>query len=93
MLYTIRVLLGPIIIAGLLAYLLNPAVTKLKTVLKLSHRMSVLIIYVLFLLSLVIILIFVVPILIKQGQSLAHEIQILEPQIKAAVQQPLVFAG
>jgi predicted PurR-regulated permease PerM len=85
--------MGPIIIASLLAYLLNPVVTKLKNVSKLSHRLSVLVTYALFLLSLVIISISVVPILIKQGQSLAHEIQALEPQIRAAVQQPLAFAG
>jgi predicted PurR-regulated permease PerM len=92
-LYAIRAILGPLIIAGIIAYLLNPAVTRLKTKLRISHHLSTSIIYLLFILSLVVISISIVPVLIKQGRSLAHEIQALKPEIKTALQQPLHVLG
>jgi predicted PurR-regulated permease PerM len=91
--YNIRALLGPLTIAALVAYLLNPAVTRLRTIVKISHRLSASIVYLIFLLSLVILSVSIFPLLALQGQSLAYEIQTLEPHIKATIQEPLTILG
>jgi predicted PurR-regulated permease PerM len=92
-LYVIRALIGPLLIACLLAYILNPAVTFLKNRGDLNHKRSVLVVFSLFLLSLVAVSISIVPVIIKQARSLSAELQVVLPQIEDKLRQPMDLFG
>jgi predicted PurR-regulated permease PerM len=93
LLFAVRALIGPLVIAALLAYLLNPAVTLITTRTKLSHHLSVSLVYLLFLAALVALLVVFVPVVIHQAKSLALELQDIKVQLEDALISPVTFLG
>lgn len=93
LLFAVRVLIGPLVIAALLAYVLNPAVTLITRRVKLSHNLSASLVYLLFLAVLVALLVIFVPVVIHQGKSLALELQGIKVQLEDALASPVAFLG
>lgn len=93
LLFAIRALIGPLVIAALLAYVLNPAVTLITNRTKLSHDVSTSLVYLLFLAVLVALLVIFVPIVISQARSLAVELQGIKVQLEDALASPVTFLG
>ena len=92
LLWTIRTMVGPLVIAALLAYLLHPVVTLLEKHTALGRRRSVYIVYVLFLVVLLATIISMVPVVGRQARSLAHEIPSYMPKLEETF-QPIDFLG
>jgi len=93
LLFAVRALIGPLVIAALLAYVLNPAVTLITSRTKLSHNLSASLVYLLFLVVLVTILVIFVPVVINQAKSLALELQGVRVQLEDALASPVTFLG
>jgi predicted PurR-regulated permease PerM len=93
LLFAVRALIGPLVIAALLAYVLNPAVTLITARTKLSHRLSVSLVYLLFLGVLVALLVIFVPVVVSQAKSLSLELQGIEVQLEDALASPTTFLG
>jgi predicted PurR-regulated permease PerM len=93
LLFTVRALIGPLVIAALLAYVLNPAVTLITSRTKLSHNLSASLVYLLFLAILVAVLVIFVPVVIQQAKSLSLELQGIKVQLEDALAGPVTFLG
>jgi predicted PurR-regulated permease PerM len=93
LLLAVRALIGPLVIAALLAYVLNPAVTLITTRTKLSHRLSVSLVYILFLATLAVISFLFVPVVVNQAKRLSLELQNIEIQLEDAWASPVTFLG
>lgn len=91
--FALRPLLGPLIIAALLAYVLNPAVTLIKTHTKWRHSVAVSVLFCLFLAALVAILILFVPLVVHQAQRVALELQIARARLEESLTSPVAFLG
>ncbi|MBI4772070.1 MAG: AI-2E family transporter, partial [Chloroflexi bacterium] len=70
-----RSLIAPLLISALLAYVLNPAVTGLQSVTRLSHRAAVIVVYVGGLAVLVAIPAVLVPVLLNEARTLTLDLQ------------------
>lgn len=86
---SIREMIGPLVIAGLMAYILNPVVTLLKTHTKISHKLSVSIVYFLSLTLLSATLLLATPIVIQQAKNLTGELQPALNRIEEAFAEPI----
>jgi predicted PurR-regulated permease PerM len=93
LLFAVRALIGPLVLAALLAYVLNPAVTLITTRTKLSHRLSVSLVYILFLAALAVISFLFVPVVVNQAKRLSLELQNIEAQLENAWASPVTFLG
>ena len=93
LLFAVRALIGPLVIAALLAYVLNPAVTLIKTRTKLRHNLSVSLVYLLFLAVLVVTLAIFVPVVVHQAKSLSLELQGIEVKLEDTLTSPVTFLG
>jgi predicted PurR-regulated permease PerM len=93
LLFTVRALIGPLVIAALLAYVLNPTVTLITSRTKLSHNLSASLVYLLFLAILVAVLVIFVPVVIQQAKSLSLELQGIKVQLEDALTGPVTFLG
>jgi predicted PurR-regulated permease PerM len=93
LLLTVRALIGPLVIAALLAYILNPAVTLITTRTRLGHRLSVSLVYILFLTMLMALLIIFAPIVINQARRLSLELQSIRVQLEDTLASPVTFLG
>jgi predicted PurR-regulated permease PerM len=93
LLFAVRALIGPLVLAALLAYVLNPAVTLITTRTKLSHRLSVSLVYILFLAALAAISFLFVPVVVNQAKRLSLELQNIEAQLENAWASPVTFLG
>jgi predicted PurR-regulated permease PerM len=93
LLFAIRALIGPLIMAALLAYVLNPAVTLIKTRTQLRHGVSVSLVYFLFLAALVVTLVIFVPIVVNQARRVAIELQVVKVRLEDALVSPVTFLG
>jgi predicted PurR-regulated permease PerM len=91
--YMIRPLIGPIIIAALLAYAFNPAVKHLKSRSRMRHNTAVTLVYLLFLVLLIATPGILVPILVGQIRTLSTELAIIEAQLEAYLADPVVIMG
>ena len=76
-----KMVIGPLIIGALLAYLLYPLVIFLAKKTPLSHSQSAVIVFILFSLLVVAALSFSTPALIKQTQALVGEFQAISDEI------------
>jgi predicted PurR-regulated permease PerM len=76
-----KMVIGPLIIGALLAYLLYPLVTFLGKKTPLSHPQSAVIVFILFGLLVIAALSFSTPALIKQTQALVGEFQAISDEI------------
>jgi len=93
LLFAVRALIGPLVIAALLAYVLNPAVTLITSRTKLSQNLSASLVYLLFLAVLVAILVIFVPVVISQAKSLSLELQGIKVQLEDVLASPITFLG
>jgi len=93
LLFAFQALIGPLVIAALLAYILNPAVMLITTRTKLRHRLSVSLVYLLFLVVLAALLVIFVPVVINQARSLLLELQGVKVQLEDALASPVTLLG
>ncbi len=91
--FAFRTLLSPLLVAALLAYLLNPAVDLLKRKTRLQHRAAVSIVYLLFLILLATVLVTLVPVAISQVNRLSIELGRIQASLEQSVAAPIVVAG
>ena len=80
LLHAARMLVGPLIIAVLLAYALYPAVTLLTARTRLQHNAAANLVYLLFLIVLIAILVTLVPVIVNQAKRLSLELQSIRSQ-------------
>jgi predicted PurR-regulated permease PerM len=89
----VKALIGPLVIAALLAYILNPAVTLSTTHTKLSHKSSASLVYLLLLTGLVAVSLIFGPMVIGQARNLALELQGIRGQLEGFLASPMTFLG
>jgi len=82
LLFAVRTLIGPLVIAALLAYVLNPAVTLITTHTRLSHNSATSLVYLLLLAGLSATLLIFGPIVLNQARSLSLELQGIGVQVE-----------
>jgi predicted PurR-regulated permease PerM len=73
LLWTIRAMVGPLVIAALAAYLLNPAVSFVEKHTPLRRQYAVYLVYFFFLFSMAAIILSLLPVVARQARSLAAE--------------------
>ena len=88
-----RAMIQPLIVAGLLAYLLNPAVSWLKQWTRWSHKTSVNIVYFVSLAVLLAIPATVVPVLLNQTETLTLDLEDFPNQLQTFLSQPIQILG
>jgi predicted PurR-regulated permease PerM len=76
--YTVRPLIGPLVVAALLAYILSPLAQAMYDRTRLSYRWAVTVVYLLFLAFLIATPSTLVPILIRQAQRLTDFLAFIE---------------
>ena len=91
--YAIRPLIGPIIVAALLAYSLFPLVERLENHPRISHKGAVLLVYLPFLILLFATPGTVVPLLARQIRTLTNEVVLVFNSIEEWLAQPVTFLG
>ena len=70
LIYTYRQVIGPLVIAALLAYLLNPVVTWIKDCTNLPRKHIVHLVYIAFVSILVLFFVYISPIVLQQARIL-----------------------
>ena len=88
-----RDMIQPLIVAGLLAYLLNPAVNRLKRWTRWSHKTAVNVVYFVSLAVLLAIPATVVPVLLNQTETLTLDLEDFPNQLQTFLSQPLQILG
>jgi predicted PurR-regulated permease PerM len=91
--YVARGLIAPLIIAALLAYLLNPLVTVCTVRLRMKRMPAVILVYILFIVALVTSSILLAPVLIRQVQNLTQAVQDFMPRLETILSEPIVLMG
>lgn len=91
--YVSRAIIGSLVIACLLAFLINPLVTQFRIRMRVQHSYAVVIVYTLLLFLLVGLFIYFVPIFIKQAENLSQEIQMIWTQLETYFAQPRLVFG
>jgi predicted PurR-regulated permease PerM len=91
--YLARSLLGPLVIAALLAYLLKPLACFFTERLRMRATNAAALVYALFLAMLIASLVLLAPVLIRQGHSLVLAIQDFTPRLEAALSEPITIMG
>ncbi|NOY97594.1 MAG: AI-2E family transporter [Chloroflexi bacterium] len=89
----VRPVFQPLIIAGLVAYVLNPVVDFLKSSARMSHRLAVNLVYFITLAIVLAIPATVVPILVGELQELLSDLTGLPVYVQNLFSQPLVIGG
>ena len=89
----VRGMVQPLIIAGLLAYLLNPAVGWLKQRTRWSHKIAVNVVYFVSLAVLLAIPATVVPVLLNQTETLTVDLADFPNQLRTFLSQPVQILG
>ncbi|MDK1118480.1 MAG: AI-2E family transporter [Anaerolineae bacterium] len=87
----IQELYQPLIIAGLIAYILTPTVNLLKTRLRMRHIFSVILVYTVSLALFIAIPTTLVPILLSDINSLATDMLAIVPQIQVFLSEPFLI--
>ncbi|HSG25575.1 MAG TPA: AI-2E family transporter [Anaerolineales bacterium] len=80
--YTYQVVIGPLIISALIAYLIYPGVTWLSNRTRIHRRRIVLVVYILFLASFVWAVMYLVPVIVNQANLLASQLDNLPHQFE-----------
>jgi predicted PurR-regulated permease PerM len=86
-------LIGPLLISGLLAFVLAPLVEKLAAYRKVSRDAAVLIVYLLFIALLIAIPSSILPFVIPQLLNLSFDLLEIEQQIESFLNQTLYIGG
>ena len=93
LLYTIRPIIGPLIIAVLLAYTLNPLVNFIKVRLRLGHKWAVAWVYFSGLAALIIIPSLLAPVAIRQASRLSDNLHEIRLELDQILAQTITIAG
>lgn len=88
-----RAIFQPLIVAGLLAYLLNPAVNRLKRWTRWSHQIAVNVVYFVSLAFLLAIPATLVPVLLNQVETLAVDLEDFPNQLQTFLSQSIHILG
>ncbi len=91
--YAARELLGPLIIAAMLAYVLNPLVTFVNRRSKLPRNLVVALLYLLSLGVLVLLAVVFAPPLVEEAQALTSELQSISAQIQERLSERITVLG
>lgn len=91
--YAGRELLGPLIIAALLAYVLNPLVTVVNRRSKLPRNLVVPLLYLLSLGVLVLLVVVFAPPVVEEAQTLTSELQAISSQIQERLSEQVTIMG
>ncbi|HEY70525.1 MAG TPA: AI-2E family transporter [Anaerolineae bacterium] len=91
--YLVRGLLGPLVIAALLAYILKPLTRFFTERLRMRTTIAAALVYALFLAMLIASLVLLAPVLIRQGHSLVLAVQDFTPRLEAALAEPINIMG
>ena len=92
-LYTLRPLTSPLIVAALLAYSLSPLVVRLENHPRISHNGAVLLVYFPFLILLFATPGTLVPLLVRQIRTLTNEVILVFNLIEEWLAEPVTFLG
>ena len=92
-LYAFRTIVKPVIVAGVLAYGLNLIVKPLTYKTRLSHKAAVNIVYLFFLLILIATPGTLIPLTVRQAETLSAEMLVLQENIQAFLVNPLIIFG
>lgn len=82
LIYTYQVVIGPLIISALIAYLLYPGVTWLSNHTRIHRGRIVLIVYILFLASFVWAVIYLAPVIVNQANLFTSQLDKLPDQVE-----------
>lgn len=93
LIYAARQLLGPLVIAALLAYVLNPLVTFVNRRSKLPRNLVVALLYLLSLGALVMLVVVFAPPLVEEAQALTSELQSISSQIQERLTEQITILG
>lgn len=91
--YAARPLLPPLIIAGLIAYILSPAVHYLVRRFKWRYRAAANVVYFLSLALLIAMPSTVVPLLANEFRTLASELTLVQSQVETYLANPVILMG
>jgi len=93
LIYIIRPIIPPVIIAALLAYILNPLVRIVQSRTRLTHRWAVPLVYFSGMALLIVIPSALAPIAIRQARGLSGDLADIELQLEEALAKPVDLAG
>jgi predicted PurR-regulated permease PerM len=88
-----RPLIGPLVISGLLAFVLAPLVDKLAAYRRLKRDTAVLIVYLIFLALLIAVPSIIAPLAINQVLNLSIDLLTIEAQIEEFLNQPILIGN
>jgi predicted PurR-regulated permease PerM len=89
----VRPLIGPMIVAALLAYTLHPLVVRLQNRFRLQHRQAVALVYFPFLIILFATPSTLVPVLVRQIRTLSDEVIGVLSAIERWLEEPVILLG
>jgi predicted PurR-regulated permease PerM len=93
LLFAVRALIGPLIVAAVLAYVLYPAVTWVKARTRLRHGISASLVYMLFLVFMAAIPLAIGPSVLQQAKSLSLELQQIALRMKDSLDGSVAILG
>jgi predicted PurR-regulated permease PerM len=93
LLFAVRALVGPLIIAAILAYVLYPAVTWVKARTRLGQGASASLVYALFLVSLTVVPLALGPRVLQQAKSLSLELQQIALRMEDSLDSSVTILG
>jgi len=93
LLFRAQPLIGPLIFAGLLAYVLNLVVRFISNRTRLSRKWTVYIVYIVFVVILIAMPSTLIPLSISQIQEVSSEIDEISQQFTTLIETPLVIMG
>ncbi len=89
----IREILGPLVIAGLVAYILDPAINFLKRRVRMGHKLAVNLVYFIGLGMLVAAPVLIVPLFINELKLLTQDLLDMLDQLQSILSRPVMIAG
>lgn len=93
LLWYTRAMFGPLVIAGLIAYILNPPAELLMTRTRLKRGTAVTIVYLLGLTALVLLPVLLLPTLLNEFETLAQDLEVLMNNAQRLLGRPVVLMG
>lgn len=93
LIYAIRPIINPLIIAALVAYVLHPLVNLVQTRTRVGHKWAVSLVYFSCLILLIVIPSALTPVAIRQIQGLSGSLINIEAQLETALAKPVSIAG
>ena len=89
----IREILGPLVMAGLVAYILNPAIDFLKRRVRMGHKLAVNLVYFIGLGMLVAAPVLIVPLFINELKLLTQDLLDMLDQLQGILSRPVMIGG